>query len=124
MNLIHCDQYSQIWKQEGISDDVIYRTISRYEYLPREVVYAVASDDVWAGVAPFIIPYTDVDIADHDHEFRLKEMGYPISTGLETALDLAEGSTKRALKSALYLVAFPVIVSVGAVGGLIWWAMK
>ena len=121
--MIKSEQYAEIWRQEGVSDDVISRAVRRYDELPLEVVRAVAIDDVWAGVWPILIKYTDEDIADHDHEFRLKQLGFPISTNLETNADLLVGQTKRAVRNILTL---PIILGTGifgSLGGFIWWEL-
>lgn len=79
---IHKDQYTQIWRQEGIPEKFIQSVSKIWEFLPAATVYAVVTDDGQAGVS-FIRLGTAEYIKIHDWETLLDQRGFPIKSILE-----------------------------------------
>lgn len=121
MNLIHRDQYSEIWRQENIPLGIIKLSVERYEYLPSDLVYKMVTDDVLAGVPPLNIPYTSAAVALHDKCFLMKKAGYPISDNLETNLDLLVRETGQVAKNILLAPVMLGVGVIGSVGGILYW---
>ncbi len=123
-HMVHRDQYSEIWRQAGVSESVIAKAADRYESLPTSVVYAVATDVSEAGVAPFEIPYSDEHVDDHDNVFLLKKLGYPVSSDISANAALLFGETEDVVKNTALTPLKIAIGVIGSLGGLVWYLLK
>jgi hypothetical protein len=96
---------------------------------PKPIDPKIAAEvaDNSCGVAPFETgawdPYTPTACAPHDAEYDELIQGQKTDeTNLETQLDFVKNASIVAAKGLYAVVAFPVYVTVGAIGGFFRWA--
>lgn len=108
------------WERSGVSRWIIDRFEERYGTPTPLVFHTILNDDRLCGIDPFTFDAFE-SCPDHDVCHRLKKLGFPVTTNLETQARFTKETLQEGAIKLIIGVAAPIVAVVGAIGGGILW---